>query len=208
MRSSFGVGAALVLAGSASGVVLFDYGTSNIPPGSIGGCWSSNSFGQNFTEDYTNSTGGTVQVNAMSYWSCFSGLNGQSFQIKVAKDTNADGIPDADVVAPFFANAIAETFEPSFGAYRYDFSFAPISQPNGATYSWGISGNGFEAAQLSIVGIPGGNNQMWQYSGNSYGGIFGAGVGDDMIRLEGLVPAPGAGALLGFGGLAAGRRRR
>ncbi len=205
--SLLAIAGGLVVSGSASGVVLFDYGISQL--GSIGGCWQSYAQYQNFTEDYTNNSGASVRVNEMSYWSCYSGLNGMQFQIKVTEDTNNDGVPDADVLAPFMTNAIAETHEGTFGGYdvyRYDFAFSDIIQPNGAKYSWGVSGDNFEAAQLSIYGP--GNGFMWQYSGNSFGGVFETSVGDMMIRLGSTVPAPGAASILGLAGLIAGRRHR
>jgi hypothetical protein len=199
-----------IAAGANAQFVVWDYGMDAAAAGGgfNSGCWQSQAGAQNFTENAQFNA--ATRITGMTYDSCFVGLNGLNFQIKVESDSNGDGAPDTSE-ALFNANAISETLLGNFGGtdvYRYEFAFAPILQPAGDIWYWGVSGNGFEAAQISHQnsGLPLFNNKMHQYGGNVYG--FETTVGDQAFQLLGDVPAPGAAALLGLSGLAAARRRR
>jgi uncharacterized protein (TIGR03382 family) len=207
MKSLFFV---LAVASGANAQVVWDYGIDAAAAGggSYSGCWSSQAAGQNFTDNAQFNT--SMNIYGMTYDSCFPGLNGLSFQIKVESDANNDGVPDTSE-ALFSANAISETLLGNFNGqdiYRYEFSFSTVTQPAGDIWYWGVSGNGFEAAQTSHINsnLPLFNNQMHQYSGNNYSNS--AQVGDQAFQLIGEIPAPGAAALLGLAGVMAGRRRR
>jgi hypothetical protein len=200
----------LAVAAGANAQVIWDYGMDAAAAGggSYGGCWSSFSNGQNFTDNAQFNA--DMRVYGMTYDSCFPGLNGLDFQIKVESDANGDGVPDTSE-AKFNASPISETLLGNFNGtdiYRYEFSFSPILQPAGDIWYWGVSGNGFEAAQVSHVNsnLPLFNNMMHQYGGDVWG--FETGVGDQAFQLIGEIPAPGAASLLGLAGVMAGRRRR
>lgn len=200
----------LAVAAGANAQVIWDYGMDAAYAGGgfYSGCWQSIDAFQNFTDNAVFNA--DTRVYGMTYDSCFPGLNGLTFQIKVESDSNGDGVPDTSQ-AQFMTNAISETLLGTFGGqniYRYEFSFSPILQPGGEVWYWGVSGNGFEAAQTSHQNsnLPLFNNKMHQYSGNTWS--FETTVGDQAFQLLGQVPTPGAAALLGIGGLTALRRRR
>ena len=79
-------------------------------------------------------------------------------------------------------------------------TFAPPVLLGSGTYWIGVSGNGFEAGQLSMVGDPGGDNLMAQFAGTSF--LFMTSVGDQSFQLFGrpetdAVPEPTSLTLLG-----------
>lgn len=79
---------------------MLDYGPSRL--GAFGGCWASEAPTQNFTEDCTNLSGSTVQVDRLSVWTCNPGFKGLTYVVKVLRDTDADGVPAVSVFEDTF----------------------------------------------------------------------------------------------------------
>ncbi len=191
------VGALMTAAGSAqANTLLWDYGPSQ---GSPSFCWSNTNGGQEFHEDTV--FGSTVQINEYHYFSCFSGLKNNTFQIE-AKIDNA-GTPSNTPKFAFQDVPDSET-DLGNGIYEYVFTFPNQQQNANEVLYWGCSGIGFEAALMGVYSP--GNGMTWQFNNEQVG--FQTSIGDTMFQLYGAVPAPGSAAVLGLGGLVASRRRR
>ncbi len=102
-----------------------------------------------------------------------------------------------------------------WNAYELSFSFAPIRFAAGTTYWIGLSGNGFDADVLSVLGVQ--DDSMAQFEGDRFAFIANGAngdvdVGDQMFQLVGTVPEPADVAMMVAGlallGVAMRRRHR
>ncbi len=183
--------------------IIFDQG-----PGTGAGGWSNVTTSQNFADEAQFAT--AVTVTGYNYFSTFN-LNSHSgasdFHFKILAD--AGGTPGAVLWSEDVGYTSAYT-EAGFNAYHFDVT--PQALLSGTTYWFGLSGNGFEAAQLALSGVAGGDGHMAQFSGGSY--FFMTAVGDQAFQLTGeggtSVPdSAGTSILVGLSVLAlAGIRRR
>ena len=158
------------------GSLQFDQGPTT---GSNGGCWANTTEGQNFAEQATLAS--PVQVNTINIYTCI-GPQAGTVHIKILADDGAgnpgtylyqeDRIPDA--WGP----------DPTSGGFLASVNLAtPFIANAGTTYWYGVSGNGFELGQFSVL-TPG-DGTMAQFSGPVFGGH--TTVGDQMFQLEGIV---------------------
>lgn len=194
---------ALLAIGSSAGsraALLWDYGPST---GSYGGCWANQTNGQNFAEKITFAS--AVTVTKVNYFSCFASYSGTSFHVKLLADSG--GVPGA-VLASQDLNYTSHTFfgtQDGNNVYKTVLDITALNLAANTVYWIGFSGNGFEAAQVSVRSP--GDGMMAQFNGSSYTGM--TGVGDQEFQLEGsVVPEPASMAVLGLGGLALLRRRK
>ena len=159
------------LAAVASGDVVFDFGPST---GANGGCWANSTSGQNFAEQVT--LGSNASVTGINIYTCISAPSGTS-HIKFLYDDGA-GNPGA-VMTEWDQSADSWTLEGS--EYVAYYEFAPVDLSAGVTYWVGVSGNGWEHGQSSVM-TPG-DGTMAQFSGSVFS--FHASVGDQMFQLLG-----------------------
>ena len=158
------------------GSVLFDQGPTT---GGNGGCWSNFTESQNFAEQATLAS--PVEVTSMNIYTCI-GPQGGTIHIKVLDDDGAgnpstflyqeDRVPDAWVP------------DPTSGGFLVTVNLAtPFLASAGTTYWYGVSGNGFELGQFSVL-TPG-NGTMAQFQGSVFD--HHTTVGDQMFQLLGSV---------------------
>lgn len=204
--------AATLSAGAVqASTIVWDQGPST---GDIGDEWSNTSDGQNFADSVT-----FASTTAVTGYNFFTDLdltsdNGSSaFHLKVL--TDAGGEPGSYLVQEDIGYATMTQL--ANGLTEISFVFSPIVLAAGQTYWVGVSGNGFEAGQYSVLGPN--YDGMAQFNGSSFDfmatGVNGyTDVGDQMFQLTGVsgVPEPTGLALvaagLGVAGFAARRRRR
>lgn len=189
--------------------VVWDKGPSTGPAGDV---WSNQTAGQNFADSVT--LAHTTFITGYNYFTVFdlSADNASdAFHLKVLAD--AGGQPGAYLTQEDIGFTSVESV--GGGIDELSFTFAPIEFTAGTTYWVGLSGNGFEAAQLSVLDP--GYDGMAQFDGASFdfmatGANGFTDVGDQMFQLTGVVPEPANLALmtagLAFVGFAARRRRR
>ncbi len=145
-----------------------------------------------------------VTVTRFVYYTGFDPSAFGTMHVKLL--SNNAGMPDTvldsqDVSVASWSNVAAGINEVNLDL------LTPLVLSANTTYWIGASGNGFEAAQLSIL-TPG-DGMMAQYVGTSFVRMIN--VGDQMFRLEGSsnpVPEPASLRALGLGAAALLRRRR
>ena len=186
--------AVLVCASSTTAAIIWDYGPGT---GADGGCWANSTGGQNFAEQVIFDV--DMYLTDIHIFTCISGPSGDSY-VKILADNGA-GDPGALLHG---WNQTADAWNPVGSLYEAVYEFEPILLEANTVYWIGVSGNGWEHGQTSVL-TPG-DGTMAQFSGSTF--QFHTGVGDQMFQLTGYIPAPGAFALLGLAGLASKRRRR
>ncbi|HUU95848.1 MAG TPA: PEP-CTERM sorting domain-containing protein [Phycisphaerae bacterium] len=172
------------VAGAASADILFDQGPGT---GSDGGCWSNYTGSQNFADQYT--PAGNEVLQGIDIWTCISAPGGD-MHIKILDDNGA-GDPGNYL---YQWDQSETSIVPDAGLYKYSFDFGDIALNAGVTYWIGVSGNGYELGQESVVAP--GDGYMAQFSGPNFD--WHTGVGDQMFVLRGI-PEPASLALLGLG---------
>jgi hypothetical protein len=177
----------LAVGAMAEAQVIWDYGPTT---GASGGCWSNTTAGQNFAEEivFANPTA----VNGMDIWTCIAPTAG-TVHIKILLD-NGSGAPGA--VFTEWDQAPTSWVADGPG-YMVSADFADVNLAAGQIYWIGISGNGFELGQLSVL-TPG-DGFMAQFSGPVFS-LF-TSIGDQMFQLRGSALASGSIPTLGGVGI-------
>ncbi len=193
MKKSILAVAFAALASFAPASLLWDYGMST---GTFGGSWVNQTASQNFAEQV--SFGTNVKVTRFTYITNFDPSTFGSMHVKLLDD--AGGVPNnyldqQDITMTGFTNLGV------FGGntcYSVDLDLGTAWNLNAGTTYWvGASGNGFEAAQVSLLSP--GDGHMAQFNGATYS--FSTGVGDQAFQLYGdVVPEPAS--MIALGGLA------
>ena len=139
-------------------------------------CWQNQTAQQNFADVFT--------ITAPTYLTAYNQFTGDGFPNPAAGAfdfrifANSGGIPGALITS------WDQAYDPftvlGGGIAEESFTLAPVLLGPG-TYWIGVSGNGFEAGQLSMLGDAGGDNQMAQFNGTSF--QFMTGVGDQSFQL-------------------------
>lgn len=181
--------------------LLWDYGMST---GAYGGSWVNQTASQNFAEQV--SFGSNVTVTRFTYFTNFDPSSFGTMTVKLLDD--AGGIPGTFLDTQSITMT-GFNFEGVFSGnniWSVDLDLTtPYNLNAGTTYWIGASGDGFEAAQVSLMAP--GDGQMAQFNAGTYS--FSTGVGDQAFQLYGdIVPEPASMLVLGGLALAAIRRRR
>jgi len=219
--------AAVVASGAAHAnaqPVVWDQGFGK---GVTGLDWSDQSEGQNMADSVTFSN--TTYITGYNFFGATdvsSETGSGAFQLKLLSNQVAqqDGQSVDQPYQPLLTENIGYTTSKQvctgcvpggFDAFELSFTFAPIKFDAGKTYWIGLSGNGFDADVLSVLGLQ--DDSMAQFEGNDFVFIASGAngefvVGDQMFQLTGAVPEPANIALMGAGlalvAFAARRRRR
>ena len=152
-----------------AGNVIFDQGPGT---GTNGGCWSNYTESQNFS-DLAPLPAGTA-ITDIVVFTCIAPTTGTVSFKAVDESTHTflyteSGTPSSWV-------------DDGNGGFIVTYTLAnPYVVPGTGTLGYGLSGDGFELGQNSVL-TPG-DGFMAQYSGQSY--AFQAGVGDQMFQLLG-----------------------
>ncbi|MDY7110627.1 MAG: hypothetical protein SYC29_18495 [Planctomycetota bacterium] len=188
--------ALLVCTGSATAEIIWDYGPDT---GSYGGCWANSTNGQEFAEQVIFDV--DMYLTDIHIFTCISSPGGDS-RIKILDDDGA-GNPGNWL---YDWNQQADAWnDVGNDLYEAIYEFDEIVLEANTIYWIGVSGNGWEHGQASVL-TPG-DGTMAQFNGGTFN--FHASVGDQMFQLTGYeVPAPAGLALLGCAGLISRRRRR
>jgi hypothetical protein len=192
------------LVATSQAVVLWD---QNPALGGYGGSWANSTNGQNFAEQVLFGT--AVTVTRYVYFTNFDPSGFGTMRVKLWSDDGA-GNPLAQLSTQDVSVA-SWSFEGVFGGTNINRVNLDLTTPlvlsSGTVYWVGASGNGFEAAQVSIASPPFDDGFMAQFNGATFS--FHSTVGDQTFMLEGEpVPEPATVAALGLGALALLRRRR
>ncbi|MCC7291492.1 MAG: hypothetical protein IT449_05460 [Phycisphaerales bacterium] len=155
--------------------VLFDQGPST---GTYNGCWSNYTESQNFAEQSTLDSDATLE--GVVIWTCIGPVSG-TLHVKILDD--AGGQPGSYL---YEQDVTADSWDPDGSLYRVAVSITPFDMTAGVTYWVGVSGNGFELGQASVL-TPG-DGTMAQFSGRAFG--FHTAVGDQMYQLIGNFGPP------------------
>ena len=216
MKSSFTQAAivAVLLSGisplaKAGATIVFDQGPLTGTSTYNGGSWSNRTDGQNFADKV--SFQANTLVTGYNYFTNFdlSADNVNSaFHLKLYSDS--DGKPGALLYSAdldFTSSWVEGVYDGVEGVYDggvfngYHFDFASQLFSADTTYWIGVSGNGFEAAQISLDNVAGGDGAMAQFAESVFDHM--AGVGDQAFQLTGeagSVPesVPDSGSMLIF----------
>lgn len=156
--------------------MLFDQGPST---GAYGGCWWNETGGQNFADQATLVE--PIEVTEVRMFTCVAPMAG-TVHLKILADDGA-GNP-AGVVYAEDKTPDAWVADPVSGGYVVSVILTtPFQASAGTTYWYGISYNGGDMGQHSVVAP--GDGTMAQFSGSVF--AFHAGVGDQSFQLMGNV---------------------
>lgn len=175
--------------------VVFDQGPTT---GTNGGCWSNFTTGQNFADKATLTA--ATQISAISIYTCQAPATG-TVHVKILAD--GAGVPGA-VLYSEDKTPTSWAADSASGGYKIRVVLTtPFTANAGVTYWYGVSGNGTDISQYSVL-TPG-DGHMAQFSGTAYG--FATPVGDQMFQLEGGpaegIPALGTWGIVALVGLVA-----
>ena len=191
--------AVLVCTSSVTADLIWDYGPAT---GTHGGNWANTTGGQNFAEQVIFDV--NMYLTDIHMFTTYTDSPGGDYHLKILLDNGA-GDPGAVFMAwDQDVDNISVDNSGNVQQYKHTFEFDPILLEANTIYWIGVSGNGWEPGQSSVL-TPG-DGTMAQFSGSTF--QFHTGVGDQMFQLTGYVPAPASLALLGLAGLALRRRRR
>ncbi len=220
-----------LLAATASGAtqaaVVWHHGFGQ---GLVGYDWSDVSSGQNLADSVSFAQAATITGYTFYGATDLSAQTGSSaFHLKLLGDQVADpyGQPQHEPGQPLMSEDIgysgsaqvcAGCVPGGYDAFSLSFTFAPIRLAANTRYWIGLSGNGFDADALSLLGVQDGS--MAQFDGAQFAFIASGAngefaVGNLMFQLTGTMgtvaePATMAMMMAGLaaGGLAGWRRRR
>jgi hypothetical protein len=192
--------ALLVCTGSATADLIWDYGPAT---GTHGGNWVNRTESQNFAEQVIFEI--DMYLTDFHLFTTYTDSPSGDYHVKILYDDGA-GNPGAMYMQwDQEVNDITVDNSGNVMQYKHTFEFDEVLLEAGTIYWIGVSANGWEVGQSSVVAP--GDGMMAQFSGSTFAGH--TGVGDQMFQLTGYeVPAPAGLALLGCAGLISRRRRR
>lgn len=158
------------------GALIFDQGPST---GTYGGCWWNETAGQNFADQAT--LVDPAEIDEVRVFTCVAPMAGM-VHVKILADDGA-GNP-AGVVYAEDKTPDAWVADPVSGGYVVSVVLTtPFQASAGTTYWYGISYNGGDMGQHSVVAP--GDGTMAQFSGSAFSSH--TGVGDQSFQLMGTI---------------------
>jgi hypothetical protein len=158
------------------GTLIFDQGPST---GAYGGCWANETSGQNFADQAT--LVDPVEIDEIRVFTCVAPMAG-TVHVKILADDGA-GNP-AGVVYAEDKTPDAWVSDPVSGGYVVSVILTTPFQVNaGTTYWYGVSYNGGDMGQHSVVAP--GDGMMAQFNGSVF--AIHATVGDQSFQLMGTI---------------------